>query len=503
MECVFLMVMAVGTFFLVRGVLKWEDKQVQKQLDTFYKAIEDGLEQRAQPALAKAKDKGFWIKYGGRSWSVALLPPTDRRPYHSIQVMTREFDLPPWCAMHLNAAGDFRFEVKKQLIRIDPQQCDYPDVRALQALHQYSDSKIPAIEVLKIYPEYALMSIYIKTIDDAGEMAVDMIRDFSDAINAVHLNADLGAFWYAVCSQSSPHDEVGRVALGALAASYMEHDGVPELWLSRLTVMDDRDVMALVIDASAKAQVLFFKQHLPWTQWLDYAQVGLSLPESRAVVKKCIELAHSQMYVDELDALNRRYRKVFGLLFLRFWTTTKTTRFLVAIQPWWPLMPDEQLVDCMAAVIADTPHLVEWWMFEPFVDRWTRLKHQHQDTVARWFAGRIAKSTQWLENPACLSTLIKMLPHFDRSDARTVFDTFVEHASPKQHYAPMYKAISAQTGRPESPAVRLFRPWFESLKDDPRMLGALSVSDGADVHGALTDVNVTEGQLSASTQESS
>lgn len=91
--------------------------------------------------------------------------------------------------------------------------------------------------------------------------------------------------------------------------------------------------------------------------------------------------------------------------------------------------------------------------------------------------------------------LIKMLPHFNRPDAQTMFDVFVQHA-PSVHYASLYRAIYGYSRRSELPAVKLFMLWFESLKDDPRMFGALSVSDVSGAVGALTDTQVNDGQLS-------
>lgn len=97
---------------------------------------------------------------------------------------------------------------------------------------------------------------------------------------------------------------------------------------------------------------------------------------------------------------------------------------------------------------------------------------------------------------------VKMLPHFDRSDAQTVFDTFAKHAVPKKHYALMYKSINDITNRLEPPAVRLFRTWFESLMDDPKMFGALSMSAEPGSVGALSASPHQDGALSLNERES-
>ena len=437
------------------------------------------------------------IRYQERLWAVYLgHQPQQNGLKFRIHISTQHTKLPAWFMLSMVNAKEISLFTPGGTSHLQP--IHHPIIDDLLSL----SFNAFRLERLIMKHEHFLFVLGASTLEqDVAAETIELLHKLSEVLDTLVVDDGIFDFLWAIQQAHSPESEVGQHCLITLIHYHFDREVVQALWLDQMEDMARPLAMSLLQKAPKHAQDFYFEQERSREQWLVDV-LALQETDFSELLNTCFWLACSDLSFKALEAIGAQYDKLRGLLFVRLWPSSAHERFLSISQSWWQGMSDDELFECMSLVIADVPHLVEWWMFDVFMLRWPKLKPAQKSVVVKWFASRITTSTHWFEPPDFSSVLLRMLPHLELSDAQIVLDVFKTHA-PKAHYAPIYKRVRVYTMHSAPPAIKLFAQWFDALKEDPNMLGALSVSDGAEVPGALTDVNVTEGQLSASTQESS
>lgn len=464
----------------------------QKQMRRLFNHVDVQLSTASDALSHRSRPDTHTFKYDARTWIMRITPPTEYTPYR-VNLTTTFVALPSWCAIEIEAQGAIFFKVRQQPLQIEtPQQVHFPPMARLFKLGRFGGGGVTSF--LKAYPEQLVVDMPAKTLDEAAGEVVTLLREVSSLLDVLAdvIPDDAKSFWLEVCAQNSVDTALVRQALGALVRQNTDAPEVRALWLSSLSQMDDVHTMRLVQQAPSWAQDAFFEQSYARGRWMDYALASLSLETSRVVLRRSLDLACAAMPPEDLASLSDRYHRLYGDLFAWFWSEPLAALLLDLAATWWPLMSTEHWFTHITTVVTSAPHLARVEIFEGVSTRVLHLSANQNVVLAQHFA-------RWLQHQSSLSgasvqVLTHLLPFYERDSAQLVYESFIRYAKP-QHYGLIVGAVRDHQGRTQPHAVRLFRTWLASIKDDPRLAGALSTSMAPEMSGALSKGQGHEGGL--------